>query len=64
MMNRELLATSNSWNGLQNNILDGTNTAIYVVDAINYKLYYINHATCRLMGCAEKSMSGNFAMHF
>lgn len=64
MMNRELLATSNSWNGLQNNILDGTNTAIYVVDAINYKLYYINHATCRLMGCAEKKYVGKLCYAF
>ncbi|XOQ51774.1 MAG: histidine kinase [Succiniclasticum sp.] len=64
MMNRELLATSNSRNGLQNNILDGTNTAIFVIDAINYTLYYINHATSRLVGCQEKKYIGKSCYSF
>ena len=58
MMNRELLVSSNNRNGLQNNILDESYTAIYVVDAINYTLYYVNHAARKLMGCTEKNYTG------
>ena len=56
--NRELLLTTQNRSGLQNNILDETDTAIYVVDAINYNLYYVNHAASKLMGCSLQNYSG------
>ena len=55
---RELLLTTQSRYGLQSNILDETDTAIYVVDAINYNLYYVNHAASKLMGCSFQNYSG------
>ena len=56
--NRELLLTTQNRSGLQSNILDETDTAIYVVDAINYNLYYVNHAASKLMGCSLQNYSG------
>lgn len=56
--NRELLLTTQNRSGLQSNILDETDTAIYVVDAINYNLYYVNHAASKLLGCSLQNYSG------
>ena len=55
---RELLLTTQNRYGMQSNILDETDTAIYVVDAINYNLYYVNHAASKLMGCSLQNYSG------
>lgn len=49
LTNREVLSNSERRFGLQQNILDGSATAIYVVDAVNYNLFYANRAAIKLL---------------
>ncbi|NLH45590.1 MAG: response regulator [Acholeplasmataceae bacterium] len=64
LANREMLADLENCFCLQGNILDGMETAIYVVDAINYNLFYTNRAAMQLMNCTSKSYTGKKCYEF
>ncbi|MEG1913581.1 MAG: response regulator [Acidaminococcaceae bacterium] len=64
LANREMLANTESRFGLQRNILDETTTAVYVVDAVNYNLFYTNHAVDQLCNCEEENYSGKKCYEF
>ena len=58
LTNREMLADSENGFCLRGSILDETSTAIYVIDAVNYNLFYTNRAAMQLMNCTNKSYTG------
>ncbi|MDO4179099.1 MAG: response regulator [Phascolarctobacterium sp.] len=58
VMNREMLYTSLNTYGMQQNILDNISTSIFVVDAVNFNLYYMNKACQNIMNCDDKKYSG------
>ena len=62
--NREILTNSESRFGLQRNILDATLTAIYVVDAVNFNLFYANSAAISLLQCPNNIYSGKKCYEF
>lgn len=64
LANREMLADLDDCFCLQGNILDGMETAIYVVDAVNYNLFYANRAAMQLMNCTSKSYTGKKCYEF
>jgi len=64
LANREMLADLDDCFCLQGNILDGMETAIYVVDAVNYNLFYTNRAAMQLMNCTSKSYTGKKCYEF
>ncbi|MDD4721778.1 MAG: response regulator [Acidaminococcaceae bacterium] len=64
LTNKEILADAESNFCLQGNILDETATAIYVVDAVNYNLFYTNKAAMQLMNCTNKNYSGKKCYEF
>lgn len=64
LVNREILINSENRFCLQGNLLDGTITAIYVVDAVNYNLFYTNRAAMQLMNCASKIYTGKKCYEF
>ena len=59
-----VLSKSESRFGFQRNILDGTTTAIYVVDAINYSLFYANKAAIELLKAEDCSYTGKKCYEF
>lgn len=64
LTNREMLANTESKFGLQRNILDETTTAVYVVDAVNYNLFYTNNAVEKLFKCEQENYSGKKCYEF
>lgn len=64
LANRELISTAQSRFGLQSSILDESDTAVYVVDAVNYNLYYVNHSAARLMGQKALNYTGKKCYRF
>jgi len=64
LVNREILINSENRFCLQGNILDGSDTAIYVVDAVNYNLFYTNKAAMQLMNCTSKTYTGKKCYEF
>lgn len=64
LTNREMISAAQSRFGLQSSILDESETAVYVVDAVNYNLYYVNHSAARLMGQKALNYSGKKCYRF
>lgn len=64
LTNREMISAAQSRFGLQSSILDESDTAVYVVDAVNYNLYYVNHSAARLMGQKALNYTGKKCYRF
>lgn len=58
LYNKEILKSSESRFGLQRNLLDATETAIYVVDAINHNLLYANNAASKMLQAKNDTYAG------
>lgn len=54
LTNREIFIEAESSFCQQGSILDESNTAIYIVDAVNYNLFYTNKAALQLVNCKNK----------
>ena len=64
LTNREMISAVQSRFGLQSSILDESDTAVYVVDAVNYNLYYVNHSAAKLMGQKAFNYTGKKCYRF
>lgn len=64
LTNREMLADSENGFCLRGSILDETATAIYVIDAVNYNLFYTNRAAKELLNCTNENYTGKKCYEF
>lgn len=62
--NKDVLAQVELYSSLKSNILDETLNGIYVIDAINYNLYYANKAVLELLDCKNRVYSGKKCYDF